>query len=134
MNTKQKLAVLFIVIMAALTSASCSKESVPQPQKITYEVWCDNCYIFLEDDDINRNVVDQLHEYKNFNVSGYFRYEFINNRGIDVVFATVLVSVYYPHDQRIVVRITDSEAGNVKEVSKNMTSLDSERISFEMEI
>ncbi len=121
--------------MAALiVFAACSKEELPKPQIITYEAWCDNCFIFLEDAAVNRTNVEELKDYKKFNVSGYFRYEFENTKNLEKVFATIIVSVFYPYDQDITVRITDSRSGNVREESHRVTTSDRDRISIEMEL
>lgn len=98
MNTKQKLAVLFIVIMSA---TSCSKEELPKPQTVTYEVWCDACAIVLEDEFKNRNTSDDLTDWKVFQVNGYLKYSFVNTSGLTEASANVYVSVFNRNRQEI---------------------------------
>ena len=108
MNTKQKLAVLIIVIMSA---TSCIKEEqiMPSEQVVTYTLKCEDCLIYLEDDKWNAG--NELERSKNqyFNVKGSFRYQFTNTTGLDSVTAVVSVSVLYPRQQIVYLNIWDNQ-------------------------
>ena len=109
MKTKQKLAVLFIVILAA---TSCIKEEakLPTDQVVTYSLSCEDCLIQLESDKWNR--YNELDRSKNqyFNVTGSFVYSFDNPvNGLDTASAVVSVSVLYPREQVIKLVIMDNQ-------------------------
>src|SRR5690606_1699332 len=113
MNTKQKIAVLFIVIM---TATSCIKEESPLPrsQVVRYSLSCEDCLIQLESDKWNR--YNELDRSKNqyFNVTGSFVYSFDNPvNGLDTASAVVSVSVLYPREQVIRLVIMDNQGRRV---------------------
>src|SRR5690606_785432 len=113
MKTKQTLAALFIVIMSA---TSCIKEEIPLPtnQVVRYSLSCEDCLIQLEDDKWNR--YNELDRSKNqyFNVTGSFVYSFDNPaNGLDTASAVVSVSVFYPREQVIYLKIWDNQGRKV---------------------
>ncbi len=112
MNTQQKLAVLFMVIM----TASCIKEEqiMPSDQVVTYSLKCEDCLIYLEDDKWNRyNELDRS-KYQYFNVKGSFRYQFTNTAGLDTASAVVSVSVLYPRQQVVYLNIWDNQGRSTR--------------------
>lgn len=112
MNTQQKLAVLFTVIMAA----SCIKKEqiMPSEQVVTYTLKCEDCLIYLEDDKWNRyNELDRS-KYQYFNVKGSFRYQFTNTAGLDTASAVVSVSVLYPRQQVVYLNIWDNQGRSTR--------------------
>jgi hypothetical protein len=108
MKTKQKLAVLFIVIMSA---TSCIKEEqiMPSDQVVTYTLKCEDCLIYLEDDKWNAGNELQRSKNQYFNVKGSFRYQFTNTTGLDSVTAIVSVSVLRGDSQVIYLNIWDNQ-------------------------
>lgn len=112
MKTKQKLAVLFTVIMAA----SCIKKEqiMPSEQVVTYSLKCEDCLIYLEDDKWNRyNELDRS-KYQYFNVKGSFRYQFTNTAVLDTASAVVSVSVLYPRQQVVYLNIWDNQGRSTR--------------------
>lgn len=109
MNTKQKLAVLFIVIM---TATSCIKENITLPtnQVVRYSLSCEDCLIQLESHKWNRHNKLDRSKNQSFNVTGSFVYSFDNPvNGLDTASAVVSVSALYPVEQVIKLVIMDNQ-------------------------
>ena len=113
MKTTQKLAVLFTVIMSA---TSCIKEEsiMPSEQVVTYTLKCEDCLIYLEDDQWNRHNELDRSKYQYFNVKGSFRYQFTNTAGLDTASAVVSVSVLYPRQQVVYLNIWDNQGRSTR--------------------
>lgn len=83
------------MLMMVMALASCQKEKPIEPRKqvVTYQVECKDCLITLESDKWNRH--NDLERSKNqvFNVTGKFKYSFVNT-SLDSVKFSIYVGVF----------------------------------------
>jgi len=85
---------VLLVFIAGLTLASCSKKQhFADEQIVTYNLKCADCLIYLEDDKWNRDNEQERSKFQAFNVSGQFRYSFVN-KNREEVSARIYVSVF----------------------------------------
>lgn len=102
---------LIFIIISTITACS-KKEHISDIQTVTYNLKCSDCLIYLEDDKWNRDNEQDRSKFQIFNVSGQFRYTFIN-RNRDEVSARIYVSVF---SNAQVVELEISENLNGKKV------------------
>ena len=117
MNTKKTLAeILIVIIAAAITSSSCSKEEWPTPseQVITYTLKCDDCLIYLEDDKWNAGNELQRSKNQHFNVKGSFWYQFTNTTGLNSVTGKIWVSALTQGPQVVYLSIRYNQGRSVE--------------------
>lgn len=109
---------VLLIFIAGLTLASCSKKQhIADVQTVTYSLKCADCLIYLEDDKWNRDNEQDRSKYQAFNVSGQFRYSFVN-KSRDEVSARIYVSVF---SNAQVVELEISESLNGKKAYKKDT-------------
>ncbi|MFB5946116.1 hypothetical protein [Albibacterium profundi] len=87
-----KLIAIACIALAALASCSKEKESFDPQQKITYQVECDYCLVYIEDNVWNRNNKLDRSKNQHFNVDGNWRYEWVNTE-LDSIEMKIIVGV-----------------------------------------
>lgn len=82
----KKLSTLLMSIVASLLIlSSCSKDADVTPaQKVTYQVECDYCLVYIEDNYWNPASQTERGKNQHFNVNGKWKYEF-ENKDLDSV-------------------------------------------------
>lgn len=108
---------VLLIFIISLTITACSKkEHISDIQTVTYSLRCDDCLIYLEDDKWNRDNDQERSKFQSFNVSGQFRYTFVN-KNREEVSARIYVSVF-SNAQIVELEISESLNGK-KEYKKD---------------
>lgn len=85
----------FILAASILTMLlSCKKETVaPQVQTVDYDVKCNYCSVYIEDNVWNRYNEQERSKNQHFNVNGTWHYEF-KNEGLDAASLRVFLGSF----------------------------------------
>lgn len=102
---------LITITLAALLLASCTKQKdiVEDVQKVTYEIECKYCLVYVEDNVWNRTIENERGKNQYFNVAGKWTYEFINTK-LDSVKARIYIGTLGT-GQNVKVTIKESKYG-----------------------
>lgn len=87
-----KIIAIAALTLVALVSCNKEKEVIKPEQRITYNVECDYCLVYIEDNVWNRTNALERSKNQHFAVNGKWKYEFTNTK-LDSVEMMISVSV-----------------------------------------